>query len=128
MNTKMDIQDGQRIDHEDTDLDLPELPGEWSWGTVNHVHWNHKVNVFFGLRSGETGGYLGEIDNFSDDDEEKWSLHVRLIVDVPGDEDRNRPRASAATAETFDTLDDAIDAVLKHIATNYPTEWSEVDA
>lgn len=118
MNDKMDIPDGELIPIEDTDLDVEELPGDWEWSSANHYHWNHKVNVFFGRDVAETGGQYGEIDNYPVDDGEMWTLHVRPIVDVPG-EDRNRPRGEAETIEEHESLAEAIDAVPDHIATYY---------
>lgn len=119
MNDKSDIPDGELLDIEnDTDLALPDLPGDWSWTNVTHYHWNHKVNLFFGLDQDEVGGHLGEIDNHMQDGQELWTIHVRPIVDVPG-EDRNRPRTDAETAVEHTSLDDAIEAVPDHIATYY---------
>lgn len=116
-NDKMDIPDGERIDPEDTDLDLPDLPGDWAWGTANHYHWNHKANVHFGRDYATPGGWLGEIDNYVEDGEERWDIHVRPIVE-DGTE-AGTPRPEAETIEVFDSLDEAIEAVPAHIATHY---------
>jgi hypothetical protein len=117
-NTKEDIPEESAINTEDTSLDLPELPGEWEWSTVNHIGMTHKVNLYFGLESGKTGGHLGEIDNYIKNGEEAWTLHIRPIVDIPKS-DRNRPRSEAETTEEHDSLDSAIKAVPSHIATHY---------
>lgn len=120
-NDKSDIPDGGRHDiAEDTSLDVPGLPGSWEWGTANHYHWNHKVNVYFGVGSGEAGGWLGEIDNFPTDDGERWTVHVRPILD-DGTES-GHPRETAETSDEHDTLAAAIDAVPGHIATHYSDE------
>lgn len=118
-NTKSDIPKQQGLDHEETDLDLPDLPGKWEWGSVNHIGMTHKVNVYFGHEIMEVGGQYGEIDNFNEDGEEKWSLHVRPVVEDPSNQHGCVPRATAETSETFDTLEEAIDAVPAHIATYY---------
>lgn len=118
-NTKSDIPEEEGLDHEDTGLDLPDLPGEWSWGSVNHIGMTHKVNVFFGLDIYEVGGWYGEIDNYTEDGEEKWDIHVRPIVEAPSNTHGNRPASNAETVEQFDSLADAIEAVPKHIATYY---------
>jgi len=127
-NTKSDIpQDGGGIPHEGTDLDLPDLPGEWEWGSVNHYEMTNKVNVFFHLGDLQNpGAQYGEIDNYHADGGEKWDIHVRPIVELSGppedDDPKTRPRGEAETVEHFDTLGEAIESVPDHIATYYPEE------
>jgi hypothetical protein len=80
----------------------------------------HKVNVYFGYDVMDVGGQYGEIDNFSEGDDEKWAVHVRPIVSTPELEPHGTvPRPTAETSETFDTLEEAIEAVPAHIATYY---------
>jgi hypothetical protein len=122
MNTKSDIPKESGQDTENTDLELSKLPGDWTWGSVNHTSMTNKVNLFFGLNITETGGWYGEIDNFLEDGEEKWSLHVRPLVERPETPHGCQPRETAETVDTFDTLDAAIEAVPAHIKTNYETE------
>lgn len=114
---KMDIPDGGGHDCEDTDLDLPNLPGEWRWKTCNHYHWNQKVNIYFGRNENEPGGWLGEIDNYIEDGEEVWDVHVRSIL-ADGTE-TGRVKETADTVEQFDSLAEAIEAVPGFIATYY---------
>jgi hypothetical protein len=119
MNTKSDIPDDERIDIDDTTLDVSKLPGSWSWLTANHYHWNHKVNVFFGLNENSPGGYIGEVDNFIESGTEVWSVHVRPIID-DGTE-TGTPRQDPETTARFESLDDALDAIPGHIAVHYKT-------
>lgn len=121
-NTKNDIPEQQGIDHSETDLDLPDLPGKWEWGSVNHISGTSKVNVFFGYDQTEVSGQYGEIDNYLKDDDEKWDVHVRPLVEAPSNPHGCRPRGTAETNETFDSLDAAIEAVPEHIATYYEVE------
>lgn len=117
-NTKGDIPEESAINTEETSLDLPKLPGEWEWSTVNHIGMTHKVNLYFGLEKGKTGGYLGEIDNHIHNGKEMWTVHIRPIVDIPNS-DRNRPRGEAETSKEHESLDSAIESVPSHIATHY---------
>lgn len=120
-NDKTDIPDGERLDiAEETDLDVPELPGEWRWTTANHQTWNHKVNVYFGKDENSPGGLLGEIDNYVHDGEEVWDAHIRSIQD-DGTETGRVP-GEADTIDHFDTLAEAIEAVPDIIATYYEAE------
>lgn len=120
MNDKSDIPEESDIGaREDTDLDLPDLPGKWSWGSVNHMGTTHKVNLFFGYDIHDVSGQYGEIDNYTDDGEEKWDVHIRPLVEAPSNPHGCRPRGTAETVETFDSLDAAIDAVPGIIATYY---------
>jgi hypothetical protein len=120
-NTKNDIPHETGIDIEDTDLDVPDLPGEWEWRIANHTPRTHKVNVYFGLNVHETGGWMGEIDNYIEDSVEVWDVHVRQIVAVPGEQPpENLPAETAETVEQFDSLDAAIESAAAHIGTHYP--------
>lgn len=120
-NDKTDIPDDEGLDIEtETDLDVPELPGDWQWSKANHYHFNHKVNVFFHLNNTTPGGWQGEIDNYLQDGEEVWDVHVRSILD-DGTE-TGRVKEEADTVEPFDTLAEAIEAVPDHIATHYESE------
>jgi hypothetical protein len=108
---------GEQIPLSETNMDLPGLPDGWSWGSANRYS-NNKVNLFFGLNSGEPGGWLGEIDNYVDGDgNERWSLHVRVIED-DGTES-GIPATEPDTVEEFQRLDDAITAAPDHVATYY---------
>ena len=65
------------------------------------------------------GGHLGEIDNWIDDGNEVWTVHVRPIVECLDDGKDTIPRETAETSENFDSLDEAIRAVPDHIGTYY---------
>ena len=120
MSQKRDIPQAEQTPVEQTDLELKELPGDWEWDAANRYS-NGKVNVFFGLDIEETGGLLGEIDNYTEGDgEEKWDVHVRPIVELEGTEG-NQPREAEETTEQFDSFADAIDSVPGHISTYYNT-------
>lgn len=120
MNTPNDIPNGEGMDAEDTDLDLPDLPGGWEWGSVNHLaDFTGKVNVFFGRNIYDAGGWIGEIDNFSHDGEVVWEIHVRAVEAAPGTQHGSLPAEKPETTEQFGTLDEAIEAVPGHISTYY---------
>lgn len=109
-NTKDDIPYKSGIDTNRTALDLPDLPEPWEWGSVNHLEMTNKVNLFFGYDLTEVGGKYGEIDNYREDGEEEWGLHIRPIVVDPSNPHGCRPRKTAETSKTYDTLDAAIRA------------------
>jgi hypothetical protein len=120
-NTISDIPQGQQgVAVENTELVLPDLPGEWEWRTVNRAG-NDKVNVFFGKDSGEVGGWLGEIDNYVKRQEgekvQLWDVHVREIIGLQNGD--NRPSATANTCTTFTSLHEAIQAVPREINQHY---------
>lgn len=115
---KTDIPQGQGIDIENTDLDVPDLPDPWSWSSANHTS-NHKVNVYFGYDIMEVDGQYGEIDNYTVDGGEKWGLHIRPIVSAPETPHGTIPRAEAEVGEEFDSLEAAIEAVPRFIREHY---------
>jgi predicted RNA-binding Zn-ribbon protein involved in translation (DUF1610 family) len=115
--SKQVLPEGEQIPLSETDMLLPGLPGEWSWSTANKYS-NGKVNLFFGLNSGEPGGWIGEIDNYhGEDGDEWWSLHVRRIEN-DGTES-GKPEVEPDTVEEFRSLHDAIDFAPDHIAEHY---------
>jgi hypothetical protein len=78
---------GEPLD--DVDVDLPELPGDWEWGSFNHLS-NGKMNVFFGKDVDQPGGWYGEIDNYTTrgpggEHMELWTMHVHAIEDDGSD-------------------------------------------
>lgn len=114
--SKSDLPQTSHGSLDSLDVDLPELPGDWSWRTFNHLS-NGKVNVFFSVDVNEPGGWYGEIDNYTTERGEMWTLHVHEIVD-----DETPSGMVAEEAETsveFESLSEAVKAVPDHVATHY---------
>ena len=112
-NTKSDIPEGERHEAEETDLSLPDLPGDWEWRTANRNGLG-KVNLYFGFDVNEPGGKLGEIDNYNEDGEEVWDITTRSIIPRG---DTTVPQSDPNISEQFDSLDAAIEAVPEIIGT-----------
>jgi hypothetical protein len=96
-------------------LDRKELPGDWKWRKAFYTR-TGKVNIYFELNADRPNGWIGEIDNYPRDGEEKWDLCVRCIKDngtVTG-----RPEPEPNTKSTFSSLREALDAVPEHIMEN----------
>lgn len=119
-NTPSDIPNGEGIDVEDTELSLPSLPNPWEWRSANHYgDFNGKVNIYFGFDLHETGGYLGEIDNFGRDGETIWGVHIREIKSRPNSPHGTLPDEVPETNDEFDSLEEAIENVPEIISTYY---------
>lgn len=116
---KSDIPEGERIDVENTDLNIQDLPDPWEWRHANRTGLG-KVNVFFGYDTSTVGGKLGEIDNFTKNGTEFWTLCIREIksLDDSGSKD-TIPSNECEVSEEYDSLEDAIDSVPSIVNTFY---------
>lgn len=115
---KSAIPEGENIDIESTDLDVPNLPDPWKWRTANKTGLQ-KVNIYFGYDVNTVGGQLGEIDNFKKDGEEVWCVCIRDIEDHNGTHKDTLPSEECETSDTFDSLSEAINAVPRIINTYF---------
>jgi hypothetical protein len=97
--------------------DFRELPGEWHWKFSSSQFGSNKTVVHFVCNVNEPGGWFGEIDNYVEDGDEQWDVHIRPILD-DGTE-TGRPQEEADTCIQFDTLADAVDAVPNIVGTYY---------
>lgn len=94
-----------------TDLDTPELPGDWTWLTASRISMTDKVVVRFCL-SGYEADLVGEIDNWlNQDGEQRWTTTIR----ESGTEEPESTREYA-------TLESALDALPEYIATHHEIE------
>lgn len=121
-NTKDQIPYGEGTPVAETDLDVPSLPNDWEWLSVNRTS-NGKVNVLFGKSQNEVGGWLGEIDNYIDTEDgekvESWDIHIREIVEVEHRGEEGEPASEPATVEKCASLSEAISKVSHQINTFY---------